>query len=193
MTSKLKTDVLETVSGSGTIALTNQLSGMTSASVPLLDHTKMPVGSVVQQVSYRTGAVITSSVLIPYDNTIPQITEGVEGLAVSITPKSASNTLFIQVLMCANTTQNAGWGFTTALFEGTTANAIASNGTVSQPGYLAPLTVNHNVIAGTTNELTFRARSGGGHTSGITTINSMEGAKYGGTFASCITITEIKG
>ena len=35
MTSKLKTDVLETVSGSGTIALTNQLSGMTSASLPL--------------------------------------------------------------------------------------------------------------------------------------------------------------
>ena len=34
MTSKLKTDVLETVSGSGTIALTNQLSGMTSASMP---------------------------------------------------------------------------------------------------------------------------------------------------------------
>jgi hypothetical protein len=34
MTSKLKTDVLETVSGSGTIALTNQLSGMTSASLP---------------------------------------------------------------------------------------------------------------------------------------------------------------
>ena len=40
MASKLKTDVLETVSGSGTIALTNQLSGMTDAS--------MPSGSVVQ-------------------------------------------------------------------------------------------------------------------------------------------------
>ena len=34
MTSKLKTDVLETGSGSGTIALNNQLSGMTSASLP---------------------------------------------------------------------------------------------------------------------------------------------------------------
>ena len=34
MTSKLKTDVLETVSGSGTIALTNQLTGMTTASLP---------------------------------------------------------------------------------------------------------------------------------------------------------------
>ena len=43
MTSKLKTDVLETVSGSGTIALTNQLSGMTSASVPS--------GSVLQVVN----------------------------------------------------------------------------------------------------------------------------------------------
>ena len=35
MASKLKTDILETVSGSGTIALTNQLSGMTAASLPL--------------------------------------------------------------------------------------------------------------------------------------------------------------
>jgi hypothetical protein len=42
MTSKLKTDVLETVSGSGTIALTSQLSGMASASVPS--------GSVLQMV-----------------------------------------------------------------------------------------------------------------------------------------------
>ena len=40
MTSKLKTDVLETVSGSGTIALTNQLTGMTS--------TSMPSGSLLQ-------------------------------------------------------------------------------------------------------------------------------------------------
>ena len=44
MTSKLKTDVLETVSGSGTIALTNQLAGMTSASVPS--------GSVLQVVHF---------------------------------------------------------------------------------------------------------------------------------------------
>ena len=43
MASKLKTDVLETVSGSGTIALTNQLSGMT--------HASMPSGSVLQVLS----------------------------------------------------------------------------------------------------------------------------------------------
>ena len=54
MTSKLKTDVLETVSGSGTIALTNQLSGMTSAS--------MPSGSVLQ-VRYLI-AVFNDSILL---------------------------------------------------------------------------------------------------------------------------------
>jgi hypothetical protein len=40
MASKIKVDQLETADGSGTIALQNQLSGMTSAS--------MPTGSVLQ-------------------------------------------------------------------------------------------------------------------------------------------------
>jgi len=52
MTSKLKLDVLETGSGSGTIALNNQLSGMTSAS--------MPSGSVVQVRQNHSGSVSRS-------------------------------------------------------------------------------------------------------------------------------------
>ena len=73
MTSKLKTDVLETVSGSGTIALTNQLSGMTSASVPS--------GSVLQvvQATTSTQAATTSTA---WSNM---------GLSVSITPTSSSS------------------------------------------------------------------------------------------------------
>ena len=50
MTSKLKLDVLETGSGSGTIALNNQLSGMTAASLPTLTSAEMPSGSVLQMV-----------------------------------------------------------------------------------------------------------------------------------------------
>jgi len=48
VTSKLKTDVIETVSGNGTIALANQFSGMT--------YESMPSGSVVQ-VQYSKNAV----------------------------------------------------------------------------------------------------------------------------------------
>ena len=51
MASKLKTDILETVSGSGTIALTNQLSGMTHASVPTLTTSHIPTLTAAQMPS----------------------------------------------------------------------------------------------------------------------------------------------
>tara|TARA_R110002124_G_scaffold182863_1_gene350231 strand:+ start:197 stop:721 length:525 start_codon:yes stop_codon:yes gene_type:complete len=80
MTSKLKTDVLETVSGSGTIALTNQLSGMTSAS--------MPSGSVIQVVSsqFTLGVISTSST--SYVST---------GVGLSITPTSSTSKILVRV------------------------------------------------------------------------------------------------
>ena len=86
MTSKLKTDVLETVSGSGTIALTNQLSGMTSAS--------MPSGSVlqVQQFAYSGTTAFTAS--------------DVSILGGAITPKQAGSKFLIEVSMKASHTTN---------------------------------------------------------------------------------------
>jgi len=61
MTSKLKTDVLETVSGSGTIALTNQLSGMTTASLPALGSAQMPTGSLLKTSSFNFPPVATTT------------------------------------------------------------------------------------------------------------------------------------
>jgi hypothetical protein len=79
MASKIKVDTLETANGSGTIALSNQLSGMTSASVP--------TGSVIQVVSYlyttQTGTSSTSYV----DS----------GITLSITPSSTSSKIFVVV------------------------------------------------------------------------------------------------
>ena len=80
MTSKLKTDVLETVSGSGTIALTNQLSGMTSASVPS--------GSVLQVVSATADAGNTSTTSVSYVST---------GQSLAITLSSSSNKVLVSV------------------------------------------------------------------------------------------------
>ena len=79
MTSKLKTDVLETVSGSGTIALTNQLSGMTSASVPS--------GSVVQVVGFNSVATFATT----------SSTYATTHLTQSITPLYANSKIFVQV------------------------------------------------------------------------------------------------
>jgi hypothetical protein len=80
MTSKLKTDVLETVSGSGTIALTNQLSGMTSASVP--------TGSVLQVVSASADPATTSTTSVSYVST---------GQSLAITLSSSSNKVLVSV------------------------------------------------------------------------------------------------
>jgi len=80
MASKLKTDILETVSGSGTIALTNQLSGMTAASVP--------AGSVVQ--------VVTNSITSSVSTT--STTYADTGVAVTFTPKFSSSTIQFEVV-----------------------------------------------------------------------------------------------
>tara|TARA_R110000787_G_scaffold175151_1_gene287673 strand:- start:54 stop:632 length:579 start_codon:yes stop_codon:yes gene_type:complete len=81
MTSKLKTDILETVSGSGTIALTNQLSGMTSAS--------LPVGNVLDAslVTTNTSSAFTITTTTYQD--IPDLT-------ITMTPKSSSSQYLVQ-------------------------------------------------------------------------------------------------
>jgi hypothetical protein len=50
MASKIKVDQIQTGDGTGTIALQNQLSGMTTASLPALGSAQMPTGSVLQVV-----------------------------------------------------------------------------------------------------------------------------------------------
>ena len=108
MTSKLKTDVLETVSGSGTIALTNQFSGMTHASVPVLTtshiptltHAQMPSGSVIQVVGQKSGSQFASS-----STSYVELTH----LRLSITTLSANSNILV-IMNCAkqgNQSQNA--------------------------------------------------------------------------------------
>ena len=77
MASKIKVDQLETADGTGTIALQNQLSGLTSAS--------MPTGSVLQ--------VVTDTSTTKVDITSSTWTD--LGLTASITPISSSSKILI--------------------------------------------------------------------------------------------------
>ena len=102
MTSKLKTDILETVSGSGTIALTNQLSGMTTASLPTLTSAEMPVGSVLQVINaFTTTEVAIGSGTSTYADT---------GLTATITPTSTSSKILVIFTLQQFMTQVAGYG-----------------------------------------------------------------------------------
>jgi len=146
-------------------------------------------GRVVQMVNFQTGVAATGTSIIPMDDTIPQITEGTEYMTLNITPKHASNRLVINVSIFATSDTNNY--MTTALFVGTTANALSANSTV-QGANNWPLnsTINHEMVSGSTSTLTFRVRFGGQATE-TSTFNGVGGARKFGTMPkSSITITE---
>ena len=79
MASKIKVDQIQTADGTGTIALQNQLSGMTSAS--------MPTGSVLQVVEN------VYSTAVQYGGQTMTDT----GLTATITPSSTSSKILVMV------------------------------------------------------------------------------------------------
>jgi len=146
-------------------------------------------GSVVQVVNTQTGATAACNTALPYDDTIPQNTEGDEVMTLAITPKSATNKLLIRVnvfFASSGATQNAA-----TLFQDTTAGALAAGQGYSAADGSQQISFEYYMTSGTTSETTFKVRLGA--TGGTVTFNGGSGArKYGGVLASSITITEIK-
>jgi hypothetical protein len=148
-------------------------------------------GSVVQVVNTQTGAVSSGAVTTPaVDDSIPENTEGIELMTLAITPTSATNKLKITVV--ANISNDTQVQQTVFLCQDSTVNALAVSsidlGNTSNPGVC---TFVHYMTAGTTSSTTFKVRAGSG--GGTITFNGFGGnRKFGGAFASSITIEEIK-
>jgi len=136
----------------------------------------------------QTGTSTSTTSVIPIDNTIPQNTEGAELFTVSITPKSATSKLLIQMVVQA--APSSGAWMSIALFQDSGVNAIAATTlytTVATAGVCIPLT--YYMHAGTTSSPTFKLRYG---PSGNTmVINGSSTQLFGGTLISSMTITEI--
>ncbi len=148
-------------------------------------------GKVVQVVNVMDGAVATGTTAIPFDDTIPQITEGVELMTLAITPTNASNILLIEVVAMLSI---AGTGklHCLALFQDSTAGALASaiqDCPISTER--AMIGFNHYMVAGVAVSTTFRFRAGAFDTTTMTFNGSSGGRYHGGALASSITITEI--
>lgn len=146
---------------------------------------------VVQVVNTQTGAVATGATTTPWDDTIPQNTEGNEFMTRAITPTSATNILRIDVVFYG-TSSAAPRNLCVALHQDSVADALAA-GYVSivTAAYEYVITFTHYMLAGTTSATTFKVRAGV-ETSGTITFNGSGGVRrYGGVMASSITITEI--
>lgn len=148
-------------------------------------------GDVIQtQISastaYATNAVAT---LIPFDDTIPQNTEGDQYFSQAIVPSSKANILECEVdvfMFCSV----AGAGVV-ALFQDSTANAFAccmvGQSTGSGPWRQRLLA---RILPGTTGSTTIKMR-GGNNNVGSVSINGLTGRLYGGVQPSFLSVKEI--
>lgn len=175
-------DLTLTPKGTGTIK---------TSPVNRIDWTALPLGTVVQVVSTNFSAVATGTTVLPYDDTIPQITEGDQYITQAFTPKSATNRLSIELkIYVSNSVIN---DLSAALFQDAVANALsATTETTSVAGGSAVLSMTHDMLAATVSAITFRVRAGGS-LAGTTTFSGTGGArKFGGITTSNIRIIEYK-
>jgi hypothetical protein len=150
-------------------------------------------GDSVQVVNTQTGALATGTTILPYDDTIPQNTEGDQYMSLSITPTNANNKLLIEVVALASTNITANGEMTAALFQDSIVNALAAISGYSLDNE-TPINFkfSHYMTAGSISPITFKVRIGSG-AANTTTFNGVAGGrKLGGVSSSSITITEIQ-
>lgn len=144
--------------------------------------TALPVGTCVQIATTTASAVSTGTTLIPFDDSIPQNTEGDQYMTLAITPRSATNVLLIEstVFMSNSLASN---NLTAALFQDSTANALSAS-SQTQSVALTPvcIKVSYPMVAGTTSSTTFKIRAGGSG-AGTTTFNGSNSARIFNTMA----------
>lgn len=137
--------------------------------------------------------VVNCNTILPYDDTIPQNTEGTEVLTLAITPTSATSNLVIEVLI------NCGIGGNgelpaMALFQDSTAGALAAMWGSQAPGAsenTCQMSLFHEMVSGTTSATTFKIRVGPTSPNSIYVNGNKTGGRiYGGVQRSWIRITE---
>lgn len=147
-------------------------------------------GAVIQTNRTSTGAVATGTTQIPFDDTIPQITEGNEYMSLAVTPTSAANVY--RVYSQAWLSNSGAAGASAALFRDSTANAlVSSNATLNASGHTYMNTLSASGVFNSTSSTTFRVRAG--PTSALTTtFNGSGGARiHGGVANSFLQIDEL--
>ena len=148
-------------------------------------------GTIKQVVNVMNSALTPCNVAIPYDDSIPQNTEGIEVMTLAITPTNTANKLKIEVttIIACDSDRN----IIAALFQDSTVNSLAAASMLNGLDDAAvTITFTFYMTAGTTSSTTFKVRCGSADGSGCD-FNGSNGSRiFGGVCASSITISEIK-
>lgn len=148
---------------------------------------------VVQRVFTTDNSTTTGTTAFADDDTIPQNTEGnaYSALDTAITPKDTNNRLIIEGSVSFGAS-SSGTVALLALFQDTTADALATWVTTGANNQVQTLHFKHEMAAGTTSATTFKIRYGAAGAATIT-LNGQSGArKFGGSLRSTMMITELR-
>jgi hypothetical protein len=175
----------------GTITSTQTVAGTWASSPSIISLQPLPASILQVKKLYPTTSGYAASD-IPWDDTIPQATEGTLFMELPFTPKSATSLLRIDVV--GNWGQDVNEIMVVALFKVGTADALAAVATFPSAtlGFSGTTSFTHWMVSGSTSATQFDVRAGGNTGGGGTvTFNGVAGSrKLGGVMASSITVTE---
>lgn len=181
-----KLQVAGNVTATGTITGTINTSNLTGT----LSTDRFPAGSVIGYYETKSFNIINVTGAIPYDNTIPQQTEGYEVFTLSYTPKKANSLLRIEFFGSGEF--NNGSQLISALFVDSGSNALAAAvGSYGSDNWTGIAKLDHTVSAINTTARTYKIRCG--VNSGTFHINGQAGGSvmFGGVGYAKMSITEI--
>ena len=139
---------------------------------------------IIQITSNFYSAAATGTTVLPYDDTIPQITEGDQFMTKAITPTSATTTLIIDIIVnVAHSTSDPK--MSVALFQDATTDALAAAASCigDDTNDSRQITLSHIMTSGTTSTTTFRVRVGA-DSAGTTTLNGHSAGRiFGGVMS----------
>jgi hypothetical protein len=137
-----------------------------------------------------SAAVAAGSTVIPWDDSIPQSSEGDQYFSVAITPANASSRLEIDVLL--NVGHSGTAQITGALFLDSETDARAAGNVANVDGSYQPpqLSIKYSMTAGSTSAMTFKVRAGGNVAGTLNLNGSSNERRLGGVLYSGITVRE---
>jgi len=168
-------------------------TGVGAGSIGQSEIDTSELNPIVQIVRNEDATVAAGTATMPFDNSIPQQTEGQEftPIATTITPKDASNLLKVRVGMQMSG-RTAVSILSIALFQDAVANAIKSSAftfTVADEQFY--MYMEFEVVAGSTAARTFKVRHGTANGSNSTVNGDNGSARGGATLATFMEVTEV--
>jgi hypothetical protein len=147
-------------------------------------------GAVLQQLYTDTNATpSTSSFVAAGSNTIPQQTDGIEVLSITVTPKAATSKIRVDAIVPASCNTNATWFV--SLFRDGGANALVTVPASHNASFMLPAPLTFEVAAGSIALTTFKIRIGLAQSGSSLFLNSSSGTPFfGGSIRATMALTE---